>query len=159
MNWINNYCIKTYSHTNSNISSFDRSSSSHVRSWMTPRLEPFPKVVSICAQTCHYHTWMQKDVCHMRIRSWKKHRNFLYGPLQGRSDFWRNIFYHPFTQVLKKRGCWLSCRFCCSKFLIKIWALNARTLNPKPSRFIVRLILDCSPQALCFFTFPLLNSW
>ena len=46
MNWINNYCIKTYSHSNSSISSSDRSSSSLVRSWIISLdLVDLPKLV------------------------------------------------------------------------------------------------------------------
>ena len=110
MNWMNNYCIKTYSLSNSSISSSERSSSSLVRSWIfsldDPSFKSFSKSgFNMCsnmslspsnARRCLPHSRVAKiedPVEHVKsttrpfvgvnnsIKSWKKRGDFWYGPL------------------------------------------------------------------------------
>ena len=130
MNWMNNYCIKTYSHSKSSISSSERSSSSLLRSWIfsledpsfkafsksgfkmcsnmslspsnTRRCLPHARVTRIEAPMEHVKSTMRPfDGVKNSIRSWKKRRDFLYGPLQDFPDFWRMMF-HSSTKLESK---------------------------------------------------------
>ena len=130
MNWMNNYCIKTYSLSNSSISSSERSSSSLVRSWIfsldDPSFKSFSKSgFNMCsnmslspsnARRCLPHARVARiedPVEHVKsttrpfvgvnnsIRSWKKRGDFWYGPLQGLPDFWRSMFF-SFTKLKTK---------------------------------------------------------
>ena len=129
MNWMNNCCIKTYSHSNSSISSSDKSLSSLVRSWIfsleDPSFKSFSKSgFNICsnisfspsnAKRCspHAHVAMIEDPVELikstihpfvgvnnSIRSWKK-----------RSDFWCDppppsiLMCPPLSSVLALISC------------------------------------------------------
>ena len=163
MNWMNNYCIKTYSHSNSSIISSDMSSSSLARSWifslddssfksfsksgfnmwsnmsLSPsnarKYMPHVRVAKIEHHVEHVNSTTRPFVgINKSIMYWKKCRNFLYGPLQGLLDLWRNMFFSS-TKVKSKFllsnpvpkhvdfGCLMD--FMVVKSLTKTWATNA----------------------------------
>jgi hypothetical protein len=144
MNWMNNHCIKTYSHSNSSISSSERSSSSLVRSWIfsldDPSFKTFYKSgFKMCsnmslspsnARRCLSHarvviieppmehvksTTRPFDGVNNSIRSCKKRGNFLYGPPPRFSRFLKKFVY--FIHKIEKPS------FCFSSQYKKTWIL------------------------------------